>query len=266
MLKIGFYQFAPQFGKVKENLKKVVQVLSKIKKALIVLPELFNTGYLFASKKELNTLGEAIPQGITAQTLIKLAQSSELFIVGGILEKFKDKFYNSAVLVGPSGLIGVYRKIHLFNNEKKYFSPGDKPLKIYSIKGVKIGIMICFDWFFPETARILALGGAQIICHPANLVLPYCPDAMITRSLENKIFTITANRVGGEKNKGEVLSYIGKSQIVSPQGARLAKADSKEEKLVLIEINPKLANNKKIFKHNHIWKDRRIEFYKDLIN
>lgn len=260
-MKVGFYQFCPKFGKIRENVEKVEHALKKIKADLIVLPECFNTGYLFLNKHEAEKFAENIPDGYTTQKLITIAKEKNLFIVSGLIEKYNKKFYNSAVLVGPYGYIDTYRKIHLFNEEKLLFSPGNKPFKVYDIKIARIGIMVCFDWYFPESARSLALCGAQIICQPSNLVLPNCPDAMITRSLENRVFSITANRTGCEKRGGKSLCYIGKSQIVSPLGKKLVSAGEKEETLKLCDINPKLADNKKILRHNDLFKDRRPEFY-----
>jgi len=102
--------------------------------------------------------------------------------------------------------LGTYRKIHLFYKEKLYFAPGENPPKVFNVNGVNIGVMICFDWIFPETARTLSLQGAELIAHPANLVLPYCQNAMITRSIENRVFTATANRVGSELREDEQLT------------------------------------------------------------
>ncbi len=122
--------------------------------------------------------------------------------------------------------------------------------------------MICFDWLFPEAARTLALKGADIICHPSNLVLPYCPQAMITRSIENRVYSITANRVGKEERiKGTPLSFIGLSQVVSPDGTVEYRAGSGKAEARVIEIDPKAARNKNITQVNHIFKDRRGDLY-----
>ncbi|MFH1453440.1 MAG: nitrilase-related carbon-nitrogen hydrolase [Armatimonadota bacterium] len=263
-MKVGFYQFNPEFGKKQENINKVKKTFEKTEADLIVLPEFFNTGYLFLSKEEVANLSENIPGGPTTEALIRLAREKNCHIAAGLPEVCKDKFYNSAVLVGPGGYIDTYRKIHLFNEEKLYFSPGDKPFKVYDTGMARIGIMICFDWYFPEAARTLALEGAQIICQPANLVLPNCPDAMITRSLENKVFSITANRTGTEKREEKSLTYIGRSQVVSPDGKRLLSAGEREESLKVCDINPALSDNKKMLGHNDAFKDRRPEFYKKL--
>ncbi|HAP67080.1 MAG TPA: acyltransferase, partial [Nitrospinae bacterium] len=129
-----------------------------------------------------------------------------------------------------------------------------------------IGMMICFDWLFPEVARILSLKGADIICHPSNLVLPHCPQAMITRCIENRVFVITANRVGVEERiKGRRLKFIGQSEIVSPDGKILYRASANKEEIGIVDIDPKMARNKNITPLNNIFKDRRKDLYKPLL-
>jgi predicted amidohydrolase len=123
--------------------------------------------------------------------------------------------------------------------------------------------MICFDWLFPESVRSLALMGADIIAHPSNLVLPYCPQAMPIRCLENRVFAITANRIGEERRKqGEPLRFIGSSLIVSPEGKILAKAPENEEALLIAEIEPETARNKNLNPLNNLFEDRRPEMYR----
>ena len=138
----------------------------------------------------------------------------------GFAEKDKDKLYNSAVLVNPNQEFFVYRKTHLFYEEKLIFDKGNTGFEVFVAKGgVKVGIIICFDWIFPEAVRTLALKNADIICQTANLVMPYCQTAMITRALENRIYCLTANRIGKEKD----VFFTGESQIVSYNGQIIAK-------------------------------------------
>jgi predicted amidohydrolase len=122
-------------------------------------------------------------------------------------------------------------------------------------------MMICFDWFYPESARTLALRGAQIIAHPSNLVMPYCPDAMVTRCLENRIFAATSNRVGREDRGGIDLGYIGKSEIVSPRGEILTRLPETGEAIAVVDINPALASSKKLNEFNDLFGGRRPELY-----
>ena len=133
---------------------------------------------------------------------------------------------------------------------------------MFDLDGVKVGVMICFDWRFPETARSLALKGAEIIAHPSNLVLPHCPQAMITRCLENRIFAITADRVGEEERiPGEKLNFIGQSQVVDPDGNILVRASETEEEVHIVDIDLKKARDKYLNSQNEIFKDRRTDLY-----
>jgi predicted amidohydrolase len=259
-MKVGFLQTSPIFGRKDENVRNAIQLTKQLDADLVVLPELFNTGYQFTSREEVLALAETVPDGQTICALINLSKEKHLYIVAGIVEMDNGHCYNSAVLVGPNGFIGCYRKLHLFYHEKQWFEPGNIELEVYDIGKARIGIMICFDWFFPEVARYLALKGADIICHPANLVLPYCPQAMITRCLENRVFAITANRIGTEKRSEETLTFIGTSQIVGTKGEVLYRASSERDEAVVVEIDPKIARDKQVTSMNHLFDDRRLKF------
>ena len=260
---VGYYQFDVKFGQLEDNLAEVADALSAAEADLIVLPELFATGYLFASRSELEGLAESYDGGKTIKTLADIARSREMTIVGGFAEKSGGKIYNSAAVVTPAGPAACYRKVHLYNEEKLYFDPGDTPFPLVDVDAVKIGVMICFDWIFPESARTLALKGAQIICHPASLVMPHCPDAMPTRALENRLFTITCDRAGQDVRGEKELSFVGQSQIVAPSGEILHRGPVEGEELFITEIDPTEALNKKISAHNDVLADRRPEFYAD---
>ena len=265
-MKAGFFQTSPVFGHVEENVETVVERIKRISAVLVILPELFSTGYQFKSKRELASLAEEIPGGYTTRRLAESAKESKLFIVAGIAERSGRALYNSSVLIGPKGVVGLYRKLHLFWNEKRLFTPGNLPLEVHNlgrrVGGARVGMMICFDWLFPEAARTLALKGADIICHPSNLVLPHCPQAMITRCLENRLYAVTANRVGREKRlKGAPLKFIGQSQVVAPNGKVLCRASGIKEELRTVTIDLKLARDKRVTSKNNALKDRREEFY-----
>lgn len=260
-MKVGFLQFSPLFGRREENVERVINSLRGAKADLLVLPELFSTGYLFLNEEELRRLAETIPDGPTLLKFLKLAKEENTNLVLGIAERADNKLFNSSVLLTAKGDCFVYRKLHLFDREKHLFSPGEKELEVFDIGEAKIGMMICFDWIFPEVARILALKGADIICHPSNLIFPYCQDAMITRCIENRVFAITSNRTGTEKRGEEELTFTGNSQIVDPKGRILAKANAEEEKVCVIEVDPSLAKDKKVTANNHIFQDRRTDFY-----
>ena len=264
-MKAGFIQFSPEFGRVDANIDKALSMIEKADAELIVLPELFNTSYFFVSSSEVIAVAEEIPAGKTTRALITIARKKKINIIAGIIENFQGEIYNSAVLVSPKGYVGTYRKVHLFNEENLWFKPGNTGFHVFDLGICKVGIMICFDWYFPESARILALKGADIICHPANLVWPYCQDAMITRSLENKIYTITANRTGSEERNGKKISYTGKSQIVSPDARILYQADAQSDETGIVEIDVQTARNKRLTGHNNLFADRKPEHYKDLV-
>jgi predicted amidohydrolase len=262
-VKAGFVQFAPVFGDPEKNVERVIRILEIQEADLVVLPELFNTGYQFVSMQEVKDLSEEIPAGYTSQKLIGLTKEKSVYIVAGIAEREGNSFYNSAVLVGPGGFMGVYRKTHLFSEEKLWFSPGNTGFRVWETPLGTIGIMICFDWFFPESARTLALRGADIVAHPSNLVLPHCPDAMVTRCLENRVFSITANRTGTEERGGKgPLVFIGRSEIVSPSGRTLCRAEAETEEFGLAEIDLPEARNKDLNPFNNLFDDRREEYYR----
>lgn len=269
-MKVGFVQLDCRFGEVERNTEKAIAFISGQKADLWVLPELFHCGYQFVSKKEVAELAEPVPTGPTVQRLIKAARENETHLVAGMAEKSGERFYNASILVGPKGVVGLYRKVHLFYEEKRWFRPGDLPFQVHSIgyrpevggrRQARVGMMVCFDWIFPESARTLALLGADIICHPSNLVLPYCPDAMVTRCIENRVFAITANRVGSESRNKETLTFIGRSQVVDPKGKILHRASDKDEEANVVEIDPATARNKSLNRFNDLLKDRREKLY-----
>ena len=262
-MQIGIYQNNPEFGEVSKNLDQAINTLDTIDVDLFVLPELFTTGYQFTSIEEVKKLAEEIPDGPTCQALIKYAYSQKIYIVFGIAERDGDKFFNSAVLIGPDGYIGKYGKSHLFYEEKLFFTPGDTGFNVFDIGNAKLGIMICFDWWFPEAARSLSLGGADIICHPANLVLTGCHKAMQTRSLENAVYSVTANRIGAEARGGkEELKFTGKSQIVDPTGNVILALESNKEGIASVDIDVSKAKDKSITRLNDRFKDRRPDLYR----
>lgn len=259
-MKVGYIQTFPIFGEKETNFEQVKDLVSNIKADLLVLPELFNTGYTFTSKKEAKSFAEGV-EGPTAIFLTELSKKINATIVGGFVEKDEDEIFNSAMIVSQSEILGVYRKLHLYYKEKLWFSPGNKSPEIYKIKGMNIGIMICFDWIFPETARSLALLGADIIAHPANLVLPFCQKAMTIRCLVNSVYAITANRIGDEKRGDDHFHFTGRSQITSCDGDVLSSAPKDEPFIDLVEIDVNQARDKNLNKYNNLLKDRRTEFY-----
>jgi predicted amidohydrolase len=258
-MRVGYLQFAPVFGAKEANLARAREFMAEAKADLIVLPELFATGYIFESREELLSLAEG-PEGVTFTTLADISRTNATTIVAGIAERDGDLCYNSCFVFSHGEVIGSYRKIHLFDLEKAMFAPGNRGFSVVDLDGVKLGLMICFDWIFPESMRSLTLMGAQVICHPANLLLPHCPQAMITRCVENRVFAITANRIGTEARAGREISFIGSSQIIGPRGEMLVRAGH-DELLQIIEIDPSLADDKLVTPNNHLLHDRRPEAY-----
>lgn len=261
-MNVAMVQFAPVFGDVQENLRAIEEACSGLSADLVVLPELCTTGYQFRDRQELLRLAEPAG-GPSIKALAGVAASCGGHLVAGFAEKETDRVYNSAALLGPDGLVGVYRKVHLFSEEKRLFEPGDAGFPVFRAGGVPLGIMVCFDWIFPESARSLALGGAWVIAHCANLVLPFCQDALITRALENRVFIISSNRTGTEERvSGQKYAFTGRSRIVGPDGKVLADGPPDAPAVITAVIDPSQASDKKVTPLNHVIRDRRNDQYR----
>ncbi len=256
----GYIQSSPEFGKRESNFEQVRRLARGIRADLLVLPELFATGYAFTSREEARALGETV-HGPTAAFLRKLAADTGGAVAAGFPELEGDNLYNSAMLVTASGVLGVYRKVHLFARETELFTPGNRPFAVFRLPEAVVGLMVCFDWIFPEAARSLALLGAQVIAHPANLVLPYCQEAMKTRCLENRVFAVTANRIGRERRGEEDLVFTGMSQITGCSGEVLYRAHADTIEIKTLDIDPNTANDKRVTRYNDILADRRPWLY-----
>lgn len=265
MKRIGYYQFRPVLADPETNRAIISSALKGVEADLIVLPELAFTGYSLADRSAVSALAEDPGDSESVQLLTTLCAVSGMHITAGFAERSGDNLYNSAVLVGPDGLVGVYRKIHLFGFESELFDPGPDAPAVYDIFGLKVGMMVCFDWFFPETARLLALAGADVIAHPSNLVLDWCQKSMVTRCLENNLFAVTANRYGSETRQNKELTFTGGSQITAPRGAILSSAGTAEAELAIVEIDPESARDKNVTAVNHLLDDRRPHLYGNLL-
>ncbi|MCD4846724.1 MAG: acyltransferase [Candidatus Aegiribacteria sp.] len=261
MVKVGYFQFAPVFGEKEENLNTVLSALNDVNADLIVLPELPFTGYGFSSREELLSLAEDPSEASTVFKLVKLCRTQGFRLVTGFAEKAGEKCYNSALLLGPAGIEGRYRKLHLFDREKTYFDPGDLPLDVFDMDGISVGMMVCFDWIFPEVARTLALRGADILCHPANLVLSYCQQTMLSRCTENLVYAVTANRTGSECHSSGTLDFTGASQIAAPGGRIIHRSGKEIQEVFVVEVDILQSRNKCITERNDVLADRRPEFY-----
>lgn len=240
--------------------------LSGLKADMVVLPELAFTGYRFRDREELAALAEDPETSSSVARLTALCRHNGFHLVTGFAEKKGDKIFNSALLIGPVGVLNTYRKLHLFNREKEVFDAGDIPLGATEVNGIRIGMMVCFDWAFPEVARTLALEGADLLCHPSNLVLTYCQKAMQTRCLENSVYAVTANRYGTESRAGDTLTFTGQSQVVSPEGKVMCRAGASAQACMVSDIDVGMARDKQITDNNHLISDRRPAYYGKLTN
>ncbi|MFC1694237.1 nitrilase-related carbon-nitrogen hydrolase [Candidatus Latescibacterota bacterium] len=263
-MKIGFIQFKPVFGEVEANVETMKRLISSVEADLLVLPELATTGYTFTSPEELAKIAEPFDNSHSLDSLQDLARERSCALVVGFGESAGKALYNSAAFLKPDGSRHLYRKVHLFGAENLFFKPGDIPFNIHDLNGVTIGMMICFDWFFPESMRVLALKGAQIICHPVNFILPWGQRAMVIRSLENRVFVVTANRYGTETRGEYSFTFTGESQITSPGGDVLTKATESGDAVSIIDIDPSAAADKHLNRYNDLFEMRRPEFYGEI--
>jgi predicted amidohydrolase len=244
-MRVAVAQTEPKLGEKERNLEVCVTALEDAAKAgaaLLVLPECAIPGYMFDSAEEALPFAEEIP-GPSTEILEREARRLGAHVVCGLLERDGDVLHNAAVLVGPDGLIGVYRKTHLpFLGVDRFVVAGDE-LPLFETPLGLIGIEICYDLRFPEATRTLALGGADLVAHPTNFpVAARLQTEFITRAraAENRVYLLTANRIGKER-WGE---FCGWSQIVDPYGDRLAEAAADEEALLIADIDVERARDK----------------------
>ena len=268
----GVAQTAPRLGEPARNLETCLAALEEAAAAgcrLLVLPECATSGYMFATEEEAARCAETVP-GPSVEALEGACARLGLHCVVGLLERDGDRLHNTAVLVGPEGLVGRYRKTHLpFLGVDRFVAPGDEPPATFDTPLGRIGIEICYDLRFPELTRALALGGAEIVVHPTNwptAVKPLADFLTRARAAENRVFLMTANRVGRER----ATRFFGRSQIVAPDGARLVEAGEEAEELVVAEIDPGEARQKNRVivpgeYELHLFDDRRPELYGALV-
>ncbi|MEW6365572.1 MAG: nitrilase-related carbon-nitrogen hydrolase [Acidobacteriota bacterium] len=265
--KIGFAQFEPRFGETDANLRAVERLAAEAAGAdLLVFPELAVSGYEFVDRDELLSLAEPFGDGPTSVLARSLAILHNAALVIGYPESCGEMLYNSCVIATPDGRLANYRKTHLFSRETVMFARGEAPPPVVQTPAGRVGVMVCFDWVFPEASRILALAGAQIIAHPSNLVLQFCQRVMFARSVENAVYSITANRIGTESRAGRTLTFTGASQILSPQGELLAQAPTDAECVSIVTSDISRADDKRMTECNDLLADRRVELYGTLLD
>jgi len=255
---IGYAQLKPVLLDVEHNLQKIFDAVKSAGDFdVLVFPELMTSGYAFESVEEAFEASMEVSELV--DRIVALEPSG--MVVVGFAERYGGRLFNSAVAVLPDGEYYLYRKIHLFDREKLWFSPGNLGFDVFDWRGYKFGMMICFDWIFPEAARTLAIKGADLILHPANLVLPYCQNAMKIRCLENGVFAVTANRIGSERG----LTFTGMSQITDNRGEVVVRGSQDSEEIKIVNVDLWKARDKTLGGMNNLLRDRRPEWYGDIV-
>lgn len=275
VVKIACIQLKPEVGRKDANVELSLARIGEAANAgagLIVLPELCNSGYVFKNRDEALALAEPIPDGPTVKAWEVIAKDRNLHIVAGISERAGDKLYNSAVLLGPAGHLGTFRKVHLWNEENLYFEPGDLGFPVFKTPIGRIGMAICYDGWFPESYRLCALQGADIVCVPTNWVPIPGQDpkreAManilcMAAAHSNSLFIAAADRVGKERGQ----PFIGQSLIVSYTGWPIGgPAGTDEETIIYAEASLADARRKRNWnEYNQVLRDRRRDLYDEML-
>jgi predicted amidohydrolase len=259
--RVAYVQGRPAFGKTEANLEKGLALAATAQADLVVLPELWSTGYVFSSHAEVASLAEDARTGSTARALAWAAKRERRHYIAGFAEVARGRYFNSALLVGPGGVKAVYRKLHLFEREQEWFERGDLPLEVQRVGPARVGMLICYDWRFPEAARVLALNGADVIAHPSNLVYPNAQQAMLTRALENRVYVVTANRTGVEKRPGGTVPFTGRSQVAGPDGTAIVRATKGAETSAAVDIDLARTRDKHLTRLTPMFSNRRPELY-----
>ncbi len=261
-MRIAAVQFQPVFREVESNVAFIEAKIAEVDADVIIFPELATSGYFFLSPKELDPFAED-RNGPNITRIITAARNAKKVVVCGFPERDGSAYYNSAVIGGHGIATQIYRKTHLFYRENQVFAPGDTGFFVVPIPHLdcNLGTMICYDWRFPESARTLALQGADVIACPSNLITDIWPKVMPVRAIENKVYLAVANRTGSEENGGETVSFNGNSTLYSYNGSTLESANTGVGESIVAEIEPAKTRNKS-FKHvNDIFADRRPEMY-----
>ncbi len=264
-MNVAFQDKAQNLARIEDRLREAARHGAQ----LVVFPECAVTGYCFENVQEAQAMAEPIPGPVT-QRLEAMCRDTETFAVIGMIEADGPRVFNVCVLVGPHGLLGIYRKIHLPHlGLDNFATPGDRPFQVWQAGSLKLGMNICYDVSFPESSRVMALAGAELIVLPTN----WPPGAgcvacytVNTRAMENHVYYLAANRVGEERG----FRFIGQSRICEPNGATLVTADESSETILYAEIDPAIARNKHLVrvpgKHEiDRFADRRPEFYGPIV-
>lgn len=275
IVSIACAQMRPVLGDVDANTRHGVELIEKAADQgaqLVVLPELCNTGYMFRDAAEARQYAETVPDGPTCRAWAAAAQARGVHIVAGIDEKEGDALYNAAVLIGPDGRIGVYRKMHLWDNEKTMFAPGNLGFPVFDTPLGKIGLAVCYDCWFPETFRLCALQGADMMCVPTNWVpIPGQREnreamaniLVMAAAHSNSIVIAAADRVGVERGQ----AFIGQSLVVDHTGWPVAgPAGAEEEEIIICRVDMAKAKSSRQWNaHNRALADRRSDVYDEML-
>jgi predicted amidohydrolase len=270
-VKIAAAQIDPKIGANPENLTRILKYTRTAAAEgaqLIVFPECALCGYVFSNRMEALPFMETVP-GPATEAVARLCQETGTLVVFGLLEKDGRKCYNSAVLIGPQGLVGNYRKVHLpFLGIDRYLDKGGQPFRTYDTPSGKLGLLICYDINFPEAARSMVLQGADILVLPTNWPQGRAkvPEyVIITRAFENKVHLVAADRVGEERGT----RFLGTSKILNCWGDILAEAGPTGEEIIYGEVNLNEARQKHVvlspgeFEYDFIH-DRQPDLYGEL--
>jgi N-carbamoylputrescine amidase len=274
-MRVACLQTEPRIGQVQANVARSLELIAQAAGArarLAVLPELCNTGYVFETREEALGLSEEVPDGPTCDAWMAAARAHSMFIVAGITEREGEKLYNSAVLVGPQGLIGTYRKNHLWGAENTIFEPGNLGVPVFDIGVGRIACAICYDIWFPEIFRLAALQGADMLCVATNWVpMPAQPGnlPMMANILamggahSNSMFVAAADRIGVERGQ----PFLGNSLIVSHTGWPLAgPASLDREEMLIADIDLADARrHRNLTDFNERLRDRRTDMYGEML-
>ncbi len=267
MLRLAVIQSNPQFGNIEFNLERLKTQVENVDADIFVFTELCSTGYFFQSRKEALSMSEE-NSGPTLQFFRELAEQKQAVVHGGFVRRVGEKVFNASALFTPESLHTptFYHKTHLFYKEKQCFDPGDSGFVVHcdNRRDCTFGLMICYDWRFPEAARTLMVKGADIALCPSNLVTDAWHKVMPARAIENKMYMAVANRWGNEMRNGEELQFKGLSAIHSYNGETMEAAKPEGDTVIYTEIHPEKTRDKSFNALNDVQYDRRPDMYSAL--
>ena len=251
-MRLTLVQMEVTYKKPQANLDTVESLLTSCQTPghIVLLPELFTSGYLFKNATELHDLARETAGSKTIVRLQSLACQFDTLIVAGLPEKKGNQYFNSAVAIDKNGLKACYRKISQTNIDRQYFSRGTKPV-VFEHMGIRFGIAICFDLWFPEIMREYVKLGVDVILHPANFGGQQSLHMARARAIENDVYIATCNRLGSESTETMSGHYCGHSQVCTPSGDYLLKLKDQEETATTI-LNIDSENPKKVIGVNLI--------------